>query len=85
MIDKDVAQRIYEHTDTLDSKEKVERGVVYTPLSIVSWINSKIITELVPTDTNFRVLDLSCGTGVFLIDMLYRLHTQTERSFKDII
>ena len=46
------------------------RGVFYTPLAAVSLVLDEVCDGLTGDET---VLDLSCGSGVFLIEALRRL------------
>ena len=84
MID-DYRDEIYGHVGELSSEEKKCRGVTYTPLHIVEYINSAIVGEFNGDWKDFKVLDLSCGTGVFLIDMLERLRSKTKLDYKTLI
>lgn len=45
-------------------------GVHYTRLSVVSLILDEVMTDLIGSET---VLDLTCGSGVFLVESLRRL------------
>lgn len=52
------------------SRSARERGVFYTPLTAVSLVLDEVFEELSGEE---RVLDLSCGSGVFLVEALRRL------------
>lgn len=47
-----------------------ERSTYYTPINLVDLVLSEVFKQL-PADAN--VLDLSCGSGVFLVESLRRL------------
>ena len=52
------------------STEATRNGVHYTRLSVVALILDEVMTELKGTES---VLDLTCGSGVFLVEALRRL------------
>ena len=52
------------------SRSARKRGVFYTPLTAVSLVLDEVFEGLTG---NEHVLDLSCGSGVFLVDALRRL------------
>lgn len=56
---------------TQDEKGAEEHGVHYTPLNLVHLVLSEVLDSSVPLDA--KVLDLSCGSGVFLVEALRRL------------
>lgn len=70
---------IYEHFLQEDAKElsgEVEKGVVYTPPFLVNFL----IDEMMPLekadkliDNRFKVLDPSCGSGIFLVSAYKRI------------
>jgi len=53
-----------------DSRIAKERNTYYTPINLVDLVLSEVFKQL-PVDAN--VLDLSCGSGVFLVESLRRL------------
>ncbi len=56
-------------TETRRSAAK-ETGIYYTPLSLVSLILDEVMSDITGEET---VLDLTCGSGVFLVESLRRL------------
>lgn len=70
---------IYEHflqEDAKEQKGEVEKGVVYTPPFLVNFL----IDEMMPldqpellVDNKFKILDPSCGSGVFLVAAYKRM------------
>ena len=71
-------QKIFE--SFLDCAKRKKHGIVYTPDVIVDYIINKTVKK--NTDT---VCDPSCGTGVFLISAVQRLHKLTGRPVSEII
>lgn len=57
-------------TGTRHSNEAVRNGVHYTRLSVVSLVLDEVMDELTGSES---VLDLTCGSGVFLVETLRRL------------
>lgn len=57
-------------TGTRHSIEAVRNGVHYTRLSVVSLVLDEVMDELTGRES---VLDLTCGSGVFLVEALRRL------------
>lgn len=53
-----------------NAKSAEENSTHYTPISLVDLVLSEVFREL---DGNAKVLDLACGSGVFLVDALRRL------------
>lgn len=53
-----------------DSKSAKENSTHYTPINLVDLVLSEVFKEL---DGNAKVLDLACGSGVFLVEFLRRL------------
>jgi type I restriction-modification system DNA methylase subunit len=53
-----------------DSKSAREHSTHYTPLNLVDLLLSEVFKTL---DGDAKVLDLACGSGVFLVDALRRL------------
>lgn len=53
-----------------DAKSAKANSTHYTPLNLVDLVLSEVFREL---DGNAKVLDLSCGSGVFLVESLRRL------------
>ena len=54
-------------------------GVHYTPVSVVNLILDQVIAD---SDKNATVLDISCGSGVFLVEALRRLVAVKDSSTK---
>lgn len=53
-----------------DSRLARERSTYYTPINLVDLVLSEVFKQL---PTNANVLDMSCGSGVFLVESLRRL------------
>ena len=73
VIPVELISSIYEqfaHTDSASDDDEREEDVHYTRLSLVSLVLDEIADGLSGHET---VLDLSCGSGVFLVEALRRL------------
>ena len=76
MIPVELVSAIYEQfvhsasTDSTGANLARSQGVFYTPLAAVSLVLDEVCDGLTGEET---VLDLSCGSGVFLIEALRRL------------
>ncbi|MEO0088220.1 MAG: N-6 DNA methylase, partial [candidate division WOR-3 bacterium] len=68
---------------TIDENYRKLNGAVYTPLFVVDYINKKVILE--NDTTNIKVIDPACGSGVFLIDALFKLKEKTKKSYKELV
>lgn len=82
VIPVELVSAIYEqfvHTAAAESKgadNAKKQGVYYTPLAAVSLVLDEVFNGLTGTET---VLDLTCGSGVFLVEALRRLvHLKTR-------
>ena len=64
----------------IDNTKRERYGVVYTPDVIVSYIVNETIKKNIET-----ICDPSCGTGVFLIGAVKRLHKLTGKPVSEII
>ena len=73
VIPVELISSIYEqfaHTDSSISNTNSENDVFYTRLSLVSLVLDEVMEGLTGEET---VLDLTCGSGVFLVEALRRL------------
>ncbi len=73
VIPVELISAIYEqfaHADPSDPNTRSQTGVFYTPLSLVSLVLDETMEGLTGEET---VLDLTCGSGVFLVEALRRL------------
>lgn len=71
VIPIELISSIYEqfaHSENTD--EATTQGLHYTPVSVVNLILDEVTRDLQP---GARVLDLTCGSGVFLVEALRRL------------
>lgn len=82
VIPVELISAIYEKFIYADnSKSAKDSSTHYTPLNLVDLVLSEIFREL---DSNAKVLDLACGSGVFLVDALRRLvgkHLQRREQY----
>ena len=73
VIPVELISSIYEqfaHSDPSSGSNKSETDVFYTRLSLVSLVLEEVMDGLTGEET---VLDLTCGSGVFLVEALRRL------------
>ena len=73
VIPVELISSIYEqfaHTDPVNTDTGTETDVFYTRLSLVSLVLDEVMDGLTGVET---VLDLTCGSGVFLVEALRRL------------
>ena len=75
LIPVELLSAIYEqfvHSADAESRDSAAKsaGVYYTPLAAVSLILEEVMQGLTGTET---VLDITCGSGVFLVEALRRL------------
>jgi len=74
----------YTYLKTLSASEKKQLGIVYTPLEVVKYINQQTLdlwTQAHPP----RVIDFSCGTGIFLHDMAERIAARYGLSYATVM
>jgi hypothetical protein len=75
----EVISAIYENfiqAESARTRGKAEKGVVYTPIHLVNFLIDEVMPLDKPelfTEERFRVLDPSCGSGVFLVAAYKRL------------
>lgn len=68
---------------TVKKAKRVELGIVYTPLNIVSFINEKALS-LWKHDRPPKFIDPCCGTGAFLEDMANKVAERYDLSVEDV-
>ncbi|QDP51313.1 MAG: putative modification methylase [Prokaryotic dsDNA virus sp.] len=83
MTIKDVYKECYSYVDLLEKKKIKQMGIVYTPPNIVDYINNKVL-DLWQKGNNHppKVIDFSCGTGVFLMDMSEKIASRWNLSIE---
>jgi len=64
----------------LDNIQRKKNGVIFTPIKIVNYMLSKISDK-----EDLKILDPSCGGGIFLVQAILKIHRETNRSIKEII
>ena len=75
----EVISAIYENfiqAESIRISGERERGVVYTPIHLVNFLVDEVMplqNSFLFSDERFRVLDPSCGSGVFLVAAYKRL------------
>lgn len=71
VIPVELISSIYENfLYSKDSKTAKELSVHYTPINLVDLVLDEVFRDL---NGNAKILDLSCGSGVFLVESLRRL------------
>jgi len=68
---------------TIDENFKKLNGAFYTPYFIVDYINTRVILE--NSNKDIKVIDPACGSGVFLIDALFKLKQKLRKSYKELV
>lgn len=76
----ELLSEIYENfLSELDKKEKKNTGTFYTPPSLVELIlNEKLAIRNNESEYNVKILDPSCGSGIFLVQSFKRLIKRYE-------
>ena len=67
----------------LETANVIENGIVFTPEYIAGYIFDQAVKRNMTSDTP-RVIDPSCGCGIFLATTALRLHNNLGLSFADI-
>lgn len=76
-----------------DNDSKKNQKAIYTPLFLVDYILNNTLDKKLENNTNCKVLDPSCGSGVFLVESLRRIIDKnielksklTDDELKDIL
>ena len=76
-------KRLYDYAKQLSPEKKKNEGIVYTPVEIVGYINKKCLS-LWKNATPPTVIDFSCGTGVFLVDMAEKISERYGISTEEV-
>lgn len=75
--------QFYDYEGTLTQEKKKRLGIVYTPMSVVRYINEELLSKwegVAPP----KILDPCCGTGVFLHDMAQRISLRWGIPLKEV-
>lgn len=75
--------QFYDYETTLSSQKKKALGIVYTPMSVVQYINKELLSRW-SKDVPPKILDPCCGTGVFLYDMAQRISLRWNISLNEV-
>ncbi|GIX40495.1 MAG: hypothetical protein KatS3mg129_0228 [Leptospiraceae bacterium] len=68
---------------TIDENFKKLNGAFYTPYFIVDYINTRVILE--NPNKDIKVIDPACGSGVFLVDALFKLKQKLQKNYKELV
>ena len=74
----------YSYEKSLSASKKKNGGIIYTPPEIVNYINTNLLDNWKDPSPP-RVIDFSCGTGVFLHDMAEKIAARYDLSYADVI
>lgn len=85
IIQIELLSEIYENfLFETDPKLKKKTGVYYTPPALVEFIlNEKLPINIGDQNYNVKILDPSCGSGVFLVESFKRLVKRYENKHKE--
>ena len=75
--------QFYDYEATLTQQKKKALGIVYTPMSVVQYINKELLSRW-DKDVPPKILDPCCGTGVFLYDMAQRISLRWNISLNEV-
>lgn len=68
----------------LDKNQVIENGIVFTPEYIATYIYQEAVRSITLPE-HPRIIDPSCGCGIFLAVSAQMLHERTGRSYQDIL
>lgn len=68
---------------TIDEKFKKLNGAFYTPYFIVDYINTRVLSE--NPNKDIKIIDPACGSGIFLVDALFRLKQKLRKNYKGLV
>jgi len=85
IIQIELLSEIYENfLFRTDPEQKKKTGTYYTPPALVDFIlNEKLPVNKTDNDYNVKVLDPSCGSGIFLVQSFKRLVKRYENKHKE--
>ncbi len=69
----------------LDEENKNKNGIVFTPKYISDYINKLAFKNLKDITNELKIIDPSCGSGIFLVSAILYLHKKYKKSIKEII
>ena len=77
IIPVELISNIYE--TLLDSEKRKNKGIYYTPLFLVDYIVENTVVEKLEKSDTCKILDPSCGSGIFLVESLRKLIEKQEK------
>lgn len=78
-------REVYAYAQSQPSSKRKSLGVTYTPPNLIDYISGRLLSRLGGVCHDFRVIDLSCGAGAFLLRMASQINSLTGESYKHII
>tara|TARA_Y100000310_G_scaffold335578_1_gene417937 strand:- start:549 stop:1958 length:1410 start_codon:yes stop_codon:yes gene_type:complete len=76
-------KEFYSYQTTISPQKKKKLGIIYTPMEVVDYINTLILSEW-QSKKPPKVLDPCCGTGVFLFDMATKIAARWGLSIEEV-
>lgn len=64
--------------------DRIVNGAIYTPLKIREYIVKETIGRRVEINEQFKISDIACGCGGFLLNASIELKSKTNKSYADI-
>ena len=64
--------------------DRIVNGAIYTPLNIREYIVNETIGRRVEINEQFKISDIACGCGGFLLNASIELKRKTNKSYADI-
>ena len=77
-------EELYNYENFLDKETRKKQGIVYTPKLIVDYINKKCLSLYLDDIVPPKVIDFSCGTGVFLVDMANKISARFKMPIEEV-
>jgi adenine-specific DNA-methyltransferase len=64
--------------------DRIVNGAIYTPLNIREYIVNETIGKIIEINEQFKISDIACGCGGFLLNAAIELKRKTNKSYADI-
>lgn len=69
----------------IEKNDRTENGIVFTPKYISDYISKELFANVKSWDKNTKIIDPSCGCGIFLISAIDEVHKKFGIEIKEII